>query len=255
MEVFMSYNDNDKSKNEQEKNSSEPLELFMSYSHKDEALREALEKHLMLMQREGIIKVWNSRKIMPGQNWENEIDSHLETADIIIFLVTPDFIASDYCCEIEMKRAMERHALNECFVIPIIMRDVDWHSAPFAKLQSLPIGGKPVTSWPNIDEALSNVAKGIRNAIKGLPLKKDAIKSKERLTESSKKLEHLSAKALKQRVAMIQMQHISKLIDQFSKVITTIDPLCSPEKYAEIKLKIEIYLSELEELEQKFNEL
>src|SRR5262245_50373765 len=98
----------------------QPIKIFYSYSHKDEGLRNELEKHLSVLKRSGVIAGWHDRKIVRGAEWSSEIDEHLETADIILLLVSSDFIASDYCYEIEMKRAMERHALRTARVIPII---------------------------------------------------------------------------------------------------------------------------------------
>lgn len=144
------------------------VEIFFSYAHEDERLQNELVKQLSLLQREGLIKEWHDRQISPGKEWASEIDSHLNTARIILLLVSADFMASNYCYGIEMKRAMERHAFEEARVIPIILRPVDWQSAPFGKLQSLPKDGKPVTTWSNTDKALLDVAKGIRKVIEEL---------------------------------------------------------------------------------------
>jgi internalin A len=145
---------------------SKPLRLFYSYSHKDETLRDELETHLKLMQRQGLIETWSDRRITAGQEWKDKIDENLERAEIILLLVSADFIASDYCYDIEMKRALERHEKKEASVIPIIVRDVSWHSALFGKLQALPKDGKAVTIWPNKDTAWRNVSEGIEKVIK-----------------------------------------------------------------------------------------
>jgi hypothetical protein len=142
--------------------SEEPVEVFFSYSHADETLRDELAKHLKLLQRQGVIQAWHDRQITPGGEWKGEIDAHLESARIILLLVSPDYMASDYCWDVETKRAMERHEAGEAMVIPIALRPVDWHGAPFGKLQGLPKDIKPVTSWPNQDEAFLNIAQGIR---------------------------------------------------------------------------------------------
>ena len=92
----------------------------------------------------------------------------MNSAGVILLMVSADFMASDYCWDVEMKRAMERHELGEAVVIPAILRAVDWHSAPFGKLQALPKDAKPVTSWPNQDEAFTDIAKGIRRAVEQL---------------------------------------------------------------------------------------
>jgi hypothetical protein len=145
------------------------IEVFFSYSHKDEGLREQLQNHLALLKRQGVISDWHDRRIAAGTEWEGQINEHLNTAGVILLLVSADFLASDYCYDKEMKRALERHDAGEARVIPIILRPVDWHAAPFGKLQALPRDGKPVTMWPNPDEAFLDVALGIRRAVAGLP--------------------------------------------------------------------------------------
>lgn len=141
------------------------LNVFFSYSHKDEELRDELEVHLALLKRQGILRAWHDRKITAGKEWKDDIDENLQRADVILLLVSPYFIASDYCWDVEVKRAMERHAAGEALVIPIILRPVDWGSAPFSRLQGLPKNAKPVTTWANRDEAFFDVAKGLRAAI------------------------------------------------------------------------------------------
>ena len=141
-----------------------PLALFYSYSHKDEDLRDELEKHLIMLRREGVIDEWHDRKIMAGDEWDGEIKENLERADIILFLVSADFLASDYCYGVEVTRAMERHEAGEARVIPVFLRACDWKGAPFGKLQGVPRDARPVTSWPNRDEAFTDVAKAIRRA-------------------------------------------------------------------------------------------
>jgi predicted aspartyl protease len=140
-----------------------PIEIFYSYSHKDEALRKKLETHLSILKKQGVISAWHDRCIPAGSSWAKAIDEHLNTADIILLLVSADFLASDYCYEKEMSRAMERHELKEARVIPVILRDCDWEFALFSKLQALPRDGKPVTAWSSRDRAFKDVAVGIRN--------------------------------------------------------------------------------------------
>ncbi|MGK7885009.1 MAG: toll/interleukin-1 receptor domain-containing protein [Crocosphaera sp.] len=147
------------------------IEVFFSYSHKDESLRDKLANHLKLLERQGVISAWYDRDITAGTEWKGQIDEHLESAQVILLLISADFLASDYCYDIELKRAMERHELGEARVIPIILRDVDWKGATFGKLQALPKNAKPITSWDNEDEAFTNVAKGIRKAVDQLKKK------------------------------------------------------------------------------------
>lgn len=138
--------------------------IFFSYSHVDEALRDQLENQLAMLKRQGIVEAWHDRRIDAGSDWAGAIDHHVETDGIILLLVSPDFIASDYCYEREMKRALERYDAGEAIVIPVILRPCDWHHAPFGKLQAVPKDGKPVTLMPNIDAALLEVAQAVRAA-------------------------------------------------------------------------------------------
>lgn len=142
-----------------------PVDLFFSYSHADETLRQQLETHLALLQKQGVIRAWYDRKILAGQDWQAALDERLETARVILLLVSADFLASTYCYDIEMTRALERHDAGEVTVIPIILRPCDWSSAPFAKLQAFPTDATPVTSWPERDAAWTSVAIGIRAAL------------------------------------------------------------------------------------------
>lgn len=145
--------------------STRPARVFYSYSHRDERLKDKLIEQLSSLRREGLIEEWHDRRIPPGKEWAQEIDQNLETADIIILLVSPPFVASDYCWGKETKRAMERHQAGTAVVIPVILRPVDWHGLPFGKLQALPKDGKPITRWRDRDEAFLDVARGLRQAI------------------------------------------------------------------------------------------
>jgi tetratricopeptide (TPR) repeat protein len=138
-----------------------PVDLFYSYSHADEKLRIALEKHLSILKRLGVLRDWNDRLISGGSVWEGEIDARLEQADIILLLVSPDFVASKYCWDVETTRALDRHESGDARVIPVILRPALWKKAPFGKLQALPKNAKPITKWSNRDEAFLNVAEGI----------------------------------------------------------------------------------------------
>lgn len=142
--------------------------VFYAYSHKDEDLREELGKHLAPLRQEDAIIDWYDRKISAGKEWEGEIDKHLNTARIILLLISSDFINSDYCYDVEMERALERHEAEEARAIPVILRPVDWERAPFGKLLALPTDGKPVTEWDNQDAAFTDIAKGIREVVEEL---------------------------------------------------------------------------------------
>jgi hypothetical protein len=147
---------------------SAPIEVFISYSHKDEKLREQLGTHLSLLKRHGVIDEWHDRRIGAGEEWAGAIDEHLNSATIILLLVSAAFLASDYCYDREMKQALARHEAGEAVVIPVILRDVDWAGAPFARLKALPKDGKPVTFWSTRDRALADIARGIRKVAEQL---------------------------------------------------------------------------------------
>ena len=137
-----------------------------SDSEKDEEMRQNLEKHLKILQRQGVITTWHKGMIGAGKEWESETDKQLLTADIILLLISVDFIASDWCWDVEVTRAMERHEAKEARVIPVILHPTDdWESAPFGKLKPLPKNGKPVSKWRNRDEAFCSIAQGIRAAV------------------------------------------------------------------------------------------
>lgn len=139
--------------------------LFFSYSHQDEALRDQLETQLAMLKRQGVIETWHDRRIGAGQELHAQISDHVENDDIILLLVSPDFLASDYCYDHEMLRAMELHDAGEAIVIPVILRPSEgWTSAPFGKLNAIPIDGKPITLAPDRDQAFVEVAGAIRKA-------------------------------------------------------------------------------------------
>jgi hypothetical protein len=136
--------------------------VFFSYSHEDEEQRNQLEKHLALLKRQGLIEAWHDRRIAAGDHIDDAIDAEVERADIILLLVSASFIASDYCFSKEMERAMERHRLGDARVVPVIVKNCDWQSAPFGKLRAVPKDGKAITSWANPDDAYTDVAREIR---------------------------------------------------------------------------------------------
>lgn len=139
--------------------------IFFSYSHADEALRDQLEKHLAMLKHEGLVEAWHDRRLPAGDELDNTIRRELERADVILLLVSSDFLASNYCYNIEMQRAIERHEAGEARVIPVILRPCDWHGAPFGKLLATPDDGKPVRSFSDHDDGFLQVARSIRKAL------------------------------------------------------------------------------------------
>lgn len=142
--------------------------VLFSYSHIDEALRDQIETQLTMLKRQGVIETWHDRRIGAGEDFADAIDRHVESDEIILLLVSPDFLASDYCYDREMTRAMERQEKGEAIVIPVILRACDWHAAPFGKLNATPPDGKPITQYADRDQAMLEVAKAVRAAAERL---------------------------------------------------------------------------------------
>lgn len=150
---------------------STPVEVFCSYAQADEPWLHKLESHLALLKQLGLITVWHHRLVTVGTNWQEAIDAHLETAQVILLLISADFLSSEYCYGIEMRRALEREKAGEVRVLPILLRYVDWKDAPFTHLPPLPTDARPVASWQDQDAALADVVRGVRQIIEeGLPI-------------------------------------------------------------------------------------
>jgi serine/threonine protein kinase len=141
------------------------IKVFFSYSHKDKKLRSELEKYLNHLKRQQLIIGWHDGEIGAGKEWAQEINQHLSEAHIILLLISQDFMTSDYCYDIEMQKALERHESGEAQVIPIILRPAIWENSPIGKLQALPTGARPIIMWSNKELAFMDVAKGIQKAI------------------------------------------------------------------------------------------
>jgi hypothetical protein len=141
------------------------VQVFISYSHADEKYRSELEKHLTILQRQGLISVWHDRRILAGDQFDSEINDNLLQAKVVLLLVSSDFLSSNYCYEIEMKTALERHKNGETRVIPVILRACDWQNSLFGKLMATPKDGKPVTRFTDIDEAFTEIVQAIRAAL------------------------------------------------------------------------------------------
>jgi hypothetical protein len=139
------------------------VNLFFSYSHRDEALRDELEIHLASLKRQGVLTTWHDRRIGAGNEFDHSISEHLESADIVLLLISPYFIASDYCFEVEMKGALERHENKHSIVIPVILHPCDWHDMPFGKLLASPTDGKPISKFPNLHDGFLEVTKAVKD--------------------------------------------------------------------------------------------
>jgi hypothetical protein len=140
----------------------------MSYAHRDERLRDELDKHLSPLKRSAQIESWYDRRITPGSVLHMAIDGHLATADLVLLLISPDFINSDYCYQREMRVALQRHRRGQARIIPVILRPVDWQETPIGHLLATPRDGKPVTKWHRRDDAFLDIATSIRRAVEGI---------------------------------------------------------------------------------------
>jgi hypothetical protein len=140
------------------------LKLFISYSHHDEGIKDELLKHLSPLKRLNLISDWHDRKIDAGENWGHAISDNLKKADIVVLLISIDFINSEYCYDVEMDVALDRQADGMATVIPVIARSCMWKSTRFAPFQALPTDGKAIVTWHDRDVALTDVADGIRQA-------------------------------------------------------------------------------------------
>jgi formylglycine-generating enzyme required for sulfatase activity len=154
-----------------------PIRLFCSYSRQDEALRQELETHLSTLKRQSLA-TWYDGMLEPGSNWDDRIKQELDTADIILLLVSSYFLASTYCYDTEVKRAMQRHKEGTACVIPVLLRPTDTEGVELFKLMGYPKGLKPVTQWNDRHEAYVDIVKGIRQAVQKISAQRpDAIAS------------------------------------------------------------------------------
>lgn len=146
----------------------DPIEVFFSYAHEDEALMDRVRQQLVVHERLRRIKKWHDRKIPPGDEWRDEINEGLKRARIVLLFMSPAFLASDYCYEKEGKLALERHNSGEAHVIPVVLRPCAWRESPFGELQAVPKDGHAVILWEHLDEATNDAAEGIMRAVEKL---------------------------------------------------------------------------------------
>src|SRR6266568_3893551 len=142
-----------------------PIRVFYSYAHEDAKYQQKIEKQLSVLKRQNDITAFSKRDILPGQEWENEISRNLKNADIILLLVSSNFLASDYCYTEEMALALQRHQAKEARIIPIILSPCEWEYSPLGKFKPLPSQGTPVTYWKPQETAYHDIAKGIRKVV------------------------------------------------------------------------------------------
>ncbi len=156
----------------------QPITVFYSYAREDKLLRDKLAKHLTHLKRQGYIADWSDQDVKPGQERRKEIDKNLLSADIILLLVSANFMATNYCESSEVDIAMQRHEAGDAWVIPILVRAVDWEISSIGKLQALPYNLKPVANWSNRDSAFAEISKNIRSVVMDLQATKNSANGK-----------------------------------------------------------------------------
>lgn len=141
--------------------------IFISYSKTDKAHLQKLENHLSILKRNGAIATWNCRKLLPGEKWDGKIRSELDKADIILFLVSDDFLATDYIWDVEIKRAVARveDPNDKVTVVPIIVRACDWEESPLGVFNTAPKKAEVITLAGDIDTAWKDVVIDLKKII------------------------------------------------------------------------------------------
>jgi len=145
-----------------------PIRVFYCYASEDEKLRRELEKHLHGLQQADLITTWYDRRLQAGINWKKKVDKRIESADLIVLLISNYFLQSAYPLGIEMQKALKRNKAEENRIIPVLLSpisSIEWEKTPFNHLPLLPTGRVPVTEWQERDEAFLNVVEGMRKAV------------------------------------------------------------------------------------------
>jgi tetratricopeptide (TPR) repeat protein len=153
------------------------VKVFYSYAHEDEVWRKRLDQHFSFLKREEKIVSWYDGELRAGEKWRGKIEEYLDSADIILLLVSAAFADSEFCYSVEMKRAMERHEDGEAVIVPILLHPCDWTNSPFAPLQALPRGDGAISEWQSTEKALYEVTRGVREVVEELIAKRSALPS------------------------------------------------------------------------------
>lgn len=148
-----------------------PINVFLSYSHKNEDMRNELETHFAVLKRDNIINLWHDHRLTAGTEIDPEIKKNLEDSDVFLFLISPYFLDSNYCYETELALAEKKASSGQGIIIPIILDPCEWLQTPLKKYKALPKDGIPISKWPNIHDALLGVTSGIRRVAEALDAK------------------------------------------------------------------------------------
>jgi hypothetical protein len=148
--------------------------LFISYSHVDTPVLERLHAHMAILKEEGKVSTWFDREILAGGDLDSNIKEKLTSADIFIAIVSPDYLNSKYCYQVEFKAALSQMEAGELVIVPVIAEPCDWHASPLGKMKAIPIDGKPISDWVNKNTAYLNIIQEIRRLMDVPPLIKKA---------------------------------------------------------------------------------
>ena len=149
------------------------LHLFFSFVKQDQSYLDEIEKGLTMLKRQGYISIWDERMISAGAEWRREVEEHLDLADIILLLISQDYLNSDFSYEIELKRAMERYNAGGVRIIPILINPCDWKQSPFSQLQVLPKNLKSVSEWQDQQAAIRDIVKNVQIAVEEILIGRD----------------------------------------------------------------------------------
>lgn len=144
------------------------LAFFLSYSHKDVALKDKLDEHLTALKRSGMVSLWQDKQIEAGDDWDKKIKKKLKDADVVLLLISPGFVASDYINRVEMKYALKKASSGRVKIIPIYLKQIFTEGMPFRKFQGFINPDKPIENFPyhKRNKAFFEVVKGISDQIK-----------------------------------------------------------------------------------------
>ena len=143
------------------------VQIFVSYSHVDSAIRDKLEVHLAALKRDGVV-TWYDGDMQAGDALDSEISRALRQSHLFVALLSPDYLASNYCWKLEYQRAMGRRARGALRVAAVVVRPCDWKATTAARFKLLPTDGKPVSRWRSQDQALLDVTQGIRRVVQAI---------------------------------------------------------------------------------------
>ncbi|MEL6968812.1 MAG: toll/interleukin-1 receptor domain-containing protein [Bacteroidota bacterium] len=158
--------------------------IFIAYSRKDVTLLQELRAHLAILERAKLARIWYDGEIEAGSNWEESIKNAMFEANLVLMLISPDFIASDYCYNVEMSRAISLHDQRSLKIIPVILRPCNWHLSPLGRIQALPQNGLPITEWDSSDKAFTLIVDRIANSLKEIEREKDALDKQQRAVDA-----------------------------------------------------------------------